>query len=79
MDLSALLTFNVHQLDAGATVTGQLGNTAFLNLILPAVGVTLASSASGTFGVPIPEPQTYALMLAGLVLVGATARRRMRT
>jgi len=25
---------------------------------------------------PIPEPETYALMLAGLALVGVAARRR---
>jgi hypothetical protein len=79
LDLRALLSFNVHQLDAGATATGDLGNTAFLRLILPAQGVTLASSASGTFAVPIPEPETYALMLAGLALVGAAARRRHRS
>jgi hypothetical protein len=79
LDLRALLSFNVHQLDAGATVTGDLGNTAFLRLILPDQGVTLANSASGTFGAVIPEPETYALMLAGLALVGIMARRRSRS
>ena len=28
---------------------------------------------------PIPEPETYALMLAGLGVVGFVARRRKRT
>jgi len=27
---------------------------------------------------PVPEPETYAMMLAGLALVGAVARRRVR-
>jgi len=36
----------------------------------------LSFSLSNTYGTPIPEPQTYALMLAGLSVVGAITRRR---
>jgi hypothetical protein len=76
MDLQAFLGFNVFQLGAGASATGDLGSTAFLSLILPASGVTLVGSESGTFGVPIPEPHAYVLMLGGLALVVLAARRR---
>ncbi len=78
MDLNARLIFAVTSIDAGASVTGQLNNTAVLQLVLPA-GVTLAGSASGTFGVPIaavPEPGSWALMMGGLVLLGRFAVRR---
>jgi hypothetical protein len=55
----------------------DFGYTALLRLILPA-GVSLTASESGTFGVPlpIPEPQTYALMLAGFALLAFKALRR---
>ena len=30
----------------------------------------------GVFAIPVPEPETYAMMLAGLGLMGFVARRR---
>lgn len=75
--LNAFLSFNVFTVDAGSTATGDLGNTAFLRLVLPQ-GVTVSNSASGTFAVPIPipEPQTWALWLGGLGGVLWAVRRR---
>lgn len=45
------------------------------------VSGTLVSQTSGSFGgavmlAPVPEPETYGMMLAGLGLVGFMARRR---
>jgi hypothetical protein len=40
------------------------------------VDVHGANSISGSIGTPVPEPETYAMMLAGLGLVGFSARRR---
>jgi len=34
------------------------------------------TSASGVFASPVPEPETYAMLLAGLGLLGFAARRR---
>jgi MYXO-CTERM domain-containing protein len=75
--LNAFLSFNVFAVESGSTATGDLGNTAFLRLLLPQ-GVTISSSASGTFAapIPIPEPQTWALWLGGLGLLGWVVRRR---
>ena len=50
-----------------STLTFTSTVSGFGAVALDSVSVTVA---------PIPEPETYALMLAGLVLVGAAARRR---
>ena len=54
-------------------------NSAYLTMQLPP-GVTLISSVPlpwvTTSVTPIPEPETYALMLAGLICMGWFARRR---
>jgi hypothetical protein len=40
-------------------------------------GTDISASYSGTINItPVPEPQTYALLLAGLGVVGFVARRR---
>ncbi|MEK7708235.1 MAG: FxDxF family PEP-CTERM protein, partial [Pseudomonadota bacterium] len=37
------------------------------------------ASYAGTMNIsPIPEPETYAMLLAGLGLIGFSARRRMQ-
>jgi hypothetical protein len=78
--IDALLSFGIYDLAPGASATGELGNTSFVRLVLPAQGVSISGSESGTFGIsiPVPEPQTYAMMLAGLAVVGGWARRRAR-
>ena len=63
------------------------GSTVTANWALASVGDGFGSyaAASGDIGnpgvyvaAPVPEPETYAMMLAGLALVGSIARRRAR-
>ena len=57
----------------------------FRSITLNNIGISALNSAlGGEFGIggsvegsaPIPEPETYAMLLAGLSLVGWAARRR---
>lgn len=79
LSINALLSTSVMTVAAGDTVSGQLANSAFINLILPS-DVTIAASESGTFGVPIPVPEPATMLLSGmgLLVVVAAARHRRR-
>jgi hypothetical protein len=70
----------------GALITGfaDLGNTAYIKITL-SPGWTFSSSDSPTFlsespfnVTAVPEPETYALLFAGLLAVGMASRRRER-
>lgn len=73
---SAALEFSIFE-EISGTITGlhfdtkfQSGEGDFSNMFSTRLEFVDAVT------VPIPEPETYAMMLAGLVLVGAMARRR---
>ena len=75
-EYALILGFNLH---CSSGTDCDFGNSAHLNFDLPQ-GVSF-TSASGLLltgnGVPaVPEPETYALMLGGLGVLGWMARRR---
>jgi len=55
-----------------SSVTGTSGNTH--SLVLPSYDAY--AKVTYTYATPVPEPETYAMLLAGLGLVGAIARKR---
>jgi hypothetical protein len=67
------------RVEADDNASADFYGTASLERILVTPGMNLAAGSGTTYAVAaIPEPQTFALMLAGLGLVGWAARRRSR-
>jgi len=72
--------FNFNRPEETASFVGVWSSAAFDRLeIRETIGATeddyFGEFYSGTVAMPVPEPETYALMLAGLGLVGFAARR----
>jgi len=53
-----------------------LGNSGLSNMYVHVQGIDGGYSAKYTPVTPVPEPETYAMLLAGLGLIGFSARRR---
>jgi hypothetical protein len=70
--------FSLYLFD-GTTVKGGISSIAYdTNGVKAAKSQSFGLSHAGFFGTvsPVPEPSTYAMMLAGLAVVGFTLRRR---
>ena len=72
-DQNSVVAFNFAEFYAYNGLTTAAGYTfdAQLEGATPIYGISFAIA-------PVPEPETYAMMLAGLGLMGTIARRRMR-
>ena len=57
-----------HTLGVYDATTGAAVNTAFITGLNSPTGIAVVSA--------VPEPEAYAMLLAGLGLVGAVVRRR---
>lgn len=70
--IAAYLTVNV----ASGGIADFSHTASFAMAAAP--GTTVASSAGINYGIPaaVPEPESYAMLLAGLGLIGLVARRR---
>ena len=61
-----------------ASIVGAFDHTVLTYITPLDPGVTLAAASGHNYAIPapIPEPETYALMMAGLGVLGAVARRK---
>jgi hypothetical protein len=63
---------------AGANDFGELSamNSADFGITLPGAGASLITESGATYPLAVPEPETYALFVAGLALLTTVTRRR---
>ncbi|MDR7333539.1 lectin-like domain-containing protein [Roseateles asaccharophilus] len=85
-DHAGTLTGTIEHLDLGTFTVSAAVSFADLGLVGEPVyfGFTAANGLATdshfvTSAMPVPEPGTWAMLLAGLVLVGGTASRRLRS
>jgi len=83
--LSGVLAFNFvpnaqSKINPGLTSYTQIIRTNALNYVSGNFGILdgFAANAAGFMPSPVPEPESFAMLLAGLGLVGTIARRRIR-
>lgn len=62
--------YSIDLMSGAATFVGAFGIGGDTAIAPPLLGLTVAAVT------PVPEPETYALMLGGLALLGGVARRR---
>ena len=60
------------------SVSGLGLSSVLTNMYVHVQGITGGYSAKYTPVTAVPEPETYAMLLAGLGLLGFSARRRMK-
>lgn len=79
MSLNVAANYDGPGSDLNSIATADASNSAYLYLIArdSSYGYTAASGSLNYAAQPVPEPETYAMMLAGLGLIGFAARRRM--
>lgn len=69
-DTSKSGLYSIDLASGAASLLGSFGILGFTNVAPPLLGLTAAMIS------PVPEPETWALMLAGLATLGTMAKRR---